>query len=363
MFSFSYLYQVMGDNNYADSCERTAFNALPVSITPDHWARQYVATSNAPFARHLDTQSPFWNVGQDGIIMDLGKISGSIGQKSKVDENLEPNYPCCTVNMPQGLPKYLSASYVRVGQSGLGHALLGPATANTTLGDGTQVTVTCNTNYPFDNTLSYDITTTKAFDFSVRVPAWAVSSTISVNDHKEAKPASADGHTGMATVNIPAGQNSIQYTLGASIQTTARSNDTVAVYYGALLYALDVGQTVEVLAPDGPPNPPPQVHAYNITATQPWNIAIDPSSLTFKRNANSTGTESMANPIWASGAPPTSITARGCQIDWPLDHGIPAPVPLAPRNCTSTVMNVTMRPYGSLNVHMAELPTIDLTGK
>ena len=72
MFSFSYLYQV-GDNNYADSCERVAFNALPVSITPNHWARQYVATSNAPFARHLDTPSPFWNVGQDGIIMDLGK--------------------------------------------------------------------------------------------------------------------------------------------------------------------------------------------------------------------------------------------------------------------------------------------------
>lgn len=74
MFSFSYLYQVMGDNNFADSCERAAFNALPVSITPNHWARQYVATSNAPFARHLDTPSPFWNVGQDGIIMDLGGI-------------------------------------------------------------------------------------------------------------------------------------------------------------------------------------------------------------------------------------------------------------------------------------------------
>ena len=264
--------------------------------------------------------------------------------------------------MPQGLPKYLSASYVRAGKSGLAHALLGPAIVETTLGDGTQVTVTCDTNYPFANTLSYDITSSQAFDFSVRVPAWAVSSTISVNNHTNAKAASPDAHTGMATVHIPAGKNSVQYTLDAQIQTTARSNDTIAVYYGALLYALDVGQTVQVLPPDGPPNPPPQVHAYNITATQPWNIAIDPSSLTFHHNANSTGTETLANPIWASGAPPTSITARGCQIDWPLDHGIPARVPLAPRSCTSAVVNVTMRPYGSLNVHMAELPTIDLKG-
>ena len=264
--------------------------------------------------------------------------------------------------MPQGLPKYLSASYVKVGKSGLGHALLGPATVKTTLGDGNQVTVTCKTTYPFGDSLSYDITSSKAFDFSVRVPAWAASSTISVNN-RDLKQASPDQHTGMSTIHIPAGNNSVQYTLDAKIQSVTRSNDTVAVYYGALLYALDVGQTVEVLTPDGPPNPPPQVHAYNITATQPWNIAIDPASLTFHRNANSTGTETLANPIWASGAPPTSITARGCQIDWPLDHGIPARVPLAPRNCTSTVMNVTMRPYGSLNVHMAELPTINLAGK
>ena len=264
--------------------------------------------------------------------------------------------------MPQGLPKYLSASYVRVGKSGLGHALLGPANVNTSLGDGTQVTVTCNTNYPFGDSLSYDITSDKAFDFSVRVPTWAVFSIISVNNHN-AKGVTPDAHTGMATVHIPAGKNSVQYTLGARIQATARSNDTVAVYYGALLYALDVGQKVEVLPPDGPPNPPPQVHAYNITATQPWNIAIDPTSLTFHRNNNSTGTEALANPIWASGSPPTTITARGCQIDWPLDHGIPARVPLAPRNCTGAVVNVTMRPYGSLNVHMAELPTIDLSGR
>ena len=279
------------------------------------------------------------------------------------DKKSEPNYPCCTVNMPQGLPKYLSASYVRVGKSGLGHALLGPTTVSTSLGDGTNVTVTCNTNYPFSDTLSYDITSDQAFDFSVRVPGWAVSSTFSVNHHNNMKTATPDGHTGMVTLNVPAGKNSVQYTLGAQIQAVNRSNDTVAVYYGALLYALDVGQTVEVLPPDGPPNPPPQVHAYNITATQPWNIAIDPTSLVFHRNINSTGTEALANPIWTSGAPPTSISARGCQINWPLDHGIPARVPLAPRNCTGAVMNVTMRPYGSLNVHMAELPTIDLSSR
>ena len=30
MYSLSYLYQAVGDNDFADKCERTAFNALPV---------------------------------------------------------------------------------------------------------------------------------------------------------------------------------------------------------------------------------------------------------------------------------------------------------------------------------------------
>jgi len=41
MYSLGYLYQAVGDNDFADKCERTAFNALPVQLTPDWWARQY----------------------------------------------------------------------------------------------------------------------------------------------------------------------------------------------------------------------------------------------------------------------------------------------------------------------------------
>jgi hypothetical protein len=32
MYSLSYLYQTMGDNNFADRCELAAFNALPVMV-------------------------------------------------------------------------------------------------------------------------------------------------------------------------------------------------------------------------------------------------------------------------------------------------------------------------------------------
>lgn len=73
MYSMSYLYQTLGDNYFADRCERAAFNALPVSITADHWGHQYLAVASEPYAQILSDGTPFWNVRDTGIIYGLGK--------------------------------------------------------------------------------------------------------------------------------------------------------------------------------------------------------------------------------------------------------------------------------------------------
>lgn len=42
MYSMSYLYRFMGDNDFADRAELAAFNALPAAISADWWSHQYV---------------------------------------------------------------------------------------------------------------------------------------------------------------------------------------------------------------------------------------------------------------------------------------------------------------------------------
>ena len=367
MYSMSYLYQTLGDNYFADRCELAAFNALPVSITGDHWARQYLALASEPYSEQLDSPNPFFNVGDYGIIYGL-----------------EPNYPCCTVNMPQGLPKFLSASFARFGNDGIVHVLLGPAQVTTRTISDIEVTIACNTNYPFSSDLRYEISASAPFTLYLRVPSWFVptKSSISLDDSGAQYPLDPDPHTGLTPVSLPAGTSTVQYSLGAAIRIEPRANSTVAVYHGSLLYALDVGQMSSVLAPDlynvsyangtadpyntNDPSLPPEVHDVAFKNQKPWNIGIDISTLTFHTISKITNESALPNPIFEYGAPPTYITGKGCQIEWPLFDGLPAPLPALAngttyRNCTRNLTDIVLRPYGSLKIHMAELPMVDLS--
>lgn len=354
MYSLSYLYHAMGDKNFADRCERAAFNALPVMLTNDLWAHQYLVVPNQPYSYLLNGPNPFWNTGDQSIMYGMA-----------------PNYPCCTVNMPQGLPKFLSASFAQAGDNGLAHVLLSPAHVSTTLPSGTQVDVSCNTTYPFGNTLRYTFAASAPFKLHLRLPSWATDYEILAISNPELSTTytpstlTPDPHTGMLSINLLTG-GTVEYKFATSIRTEDRGNDTISVYYGALLYALDVGfaDTVNTGSvtgvADGNTTIPDQAHDHNITNTKPWNIAIDPSTLEYHTPGNEK--EELPNPIWAYEAPPNYITAKGCEISgWRIEKGIPAPPPMkGDRRCVGKVSEVILRPYGSLKVHMAVLPVMEL---
>ena len=144
--------------------------------------------------------------------------------------------PCCTVNHPQGLPKFVQAAYVTLGDNGLVHALLSPASVTTSVAGGS-VTVDCETNYPFEDVLSYRITAEKPFDFYVRQPTWATG--VKLSQHS-----SFNSETGLHKISLPAGASRFTYAINTAVRTESRANDTVAVYRGQLLYAAEIGAEV-----------------------------------------------------------------------------------------------------------------------
>lgn len=346
MFSLSYLYHAVGEKDFADRCELAAFNALPVMVMPRWWAHQYVAQTNQPISHDIGT-SPFWNVGPHGQTFGL-----------------EPNYPCCTVDFPQGYPKFLSASFARHGGWGLAHTLLGPAEVKTTVGSSSHVHISCKTNYPFNHILYYEIELDQGtFWFSFRVPSWAVlnQTTISIGG-QASEPVVPDETTGMHTVLVTHGKTVIVYEIGADIRIEPRANDTVAIYHGALLYGVTVSGEYAPRVPANYPagSAPVEAHDWTITPRSPWALAIDPSTLSYFAYPNRDD-EQLANPIWEEHAPPIGISALACEIEWDMVDGYASNPPLkAERKCTSRAFPIFLKPFGSSKLHMGELPTMSL---
>lgn len=359
MYSLSYLYQALGNAYYADRAELAAYNALPVSLTPDWWARQYMAEPNQPWSKNLST-TPFSDV-------------NTVGQMY----TLEGNYPCCTVNHPQGYPKFLAASYVQVGSGGLAHALLAPANVSATLKSGANVSVVTDTNYPFDLELVYTVMADAPFDFYVRVPGWADASqsTTTVdagNGSAVAVVVTPDAESGLHLVGtMPRGTTLVSYQLSTAIRVEARANSSVAVYHGALLYGLSIASEnsssvpydYTTNAPMAAGYAPAEARDWTMVNTSAWNYAIDPATLVYHYAGEAGPGQRVGNPIWAPGAPPNRMTVQACLIEWPLYvSSVPGLVPGdADRKCIGDAAEVELRPYGSTKLHMVDLPTVDLS--
>ncbi|SJL16344.1 uncharacterized protein ARMOST_19865 [Armillaria ostoyae] len=310
--------------------ERVAYNALPATITANMWGRQYLAQSNQIAAKNM-TPNPFPEDGPESNIFGL-----------------EPNYPCCTVNFPQGWPKYITNAFLTTGDSeSLIHLFLGPFSTSTVLAKDNAVSVDVHTQYPFSDTLVTTVTAMKAFTYFVRIPRWVIGGTISINGG--APKALTPNENGLQPVDIGAGTTEIALELPADITIENRPHGSIAVHRGPLNYAFDIQRSETVLKTD-----PRQSFAVDLQydAKEDWEYAIDPSTLKFHQRQVS----SLPSPVWDYGLPPVAITATACLVDWPVDGDMFAASPPENPGCVGPERVIVLSPFGATKLRISEFP-------
>ncbi|KAK5630093.1 hypothetical protein RRF57_005808 [Xylaria bambusicola] len=345
MFSLSWVYQYLADNDIADWVELTAFNAFPGQIWPDWWSHQYVQQENQPWARNLTVYPEMWE-----DVSSYGNVFG-----------LEPNYPCCTVNHPQGYSKFLANAFVTTEDGGIAHVFLSPGTVSTTLANNNKVTISTDTNYPFSMDVSYSISADDDFTFYVRIPTWAHPSSTATKASGDSAPISPT-NAGLHRFDISKGHSKVSVTLQTEPRVVERANNTAAVYYGPLLYslALEFNETTrDPVGYDGgsidPSSTTAQTRDHIIETTDLWNVAIDPSQI----KVVSSGIKELANPVWAFGAPPVELRVAATEIEWPIAWDSPADPPLSPQ-VKGKPFSARFVPFASAQVHMAHFPKVEL---
>ncbi|OSD04868.1 hypothetical protein PYCCODRAFT_1363452 [Trametes coccinea BRFM310] len=333
MFSGSYLYQVIGDPKFADRVERITYNALPAELTGDMWSRQYLQQQNQIAAKNM-TPNPFPNDGPYSNVFGL-----------------EPNYPCCTVNHPQGWPKFISNAFVTTpDQKSLVHVYLGPFNVNLTLANNNKVSVAVDTLYPFSDSLATTITAEKDFTYYVRIPSWVSKGTIAING---AKAKAVSPSNGLQAVPVKAGTTKFTLNLPSDITIESRPHSSVAVHRGPLHYAFDIARSQKVLQQNAQQ---PLAKDLEFDATATWQLALgDPKTFVFNGGAPEGG--NLPSPVFDSGLPPFTITAQACPIEWGVAGDTFAASPPENPECAGPVQNITLWPFGATKLRIGEFPT------
>lgn len=271
---------------------------------------------------------------------------------------LQPNYGCCTANMHQGWPRFAARlAKVNTATGGVAVTLWAAGTTNLTLPGGSTATVAVDTEYPFGDTATVVVTAAQGTPVSLRVPTWATAATLSING---AAPQAIGGKNGtfvtVSTITQPSCTFLIDFAPAIRVDTRWWGG-SAAVYRGALLYALRVGEEFAVLA-----NNPYDSKDYAVTPTSPWAYAlvVDPAnpaaSLSFTRVG-----PPPALPF-NSTAPPVMITGTGRPLpNWQLfNNSAGTPPGPSPLDCSSQQCGagtpITLVPYGSTHLRMAVLP-------
>ena len=345
MYSLEHLFSVFGDPFFGDRLERVAFNALPATFSPDMWAHQY------------DQQA---NQVQCTINPDHGWSTN--GPESNL-YGLEPNYGCCTSNMHQGWPKFVSHLWMKTADEGLVAAAYAPSRAQFS-SHGVPVIVSLDTEYPFRERLQITVKPERAvrFPLVLRVPAWAEGATVRVAGGAAIPMKAGTLHrierewSGVVDVAIH---------FPMAPRATVRYNEAVAVERGPLVYSLKIGENWTRVNADKPYRELPHGD-FEVRPATDWNyaLAVDPAHV--QRDVRFEERPIGDKPFSPEGAGMVA-TAKGRKLPgWKILRGWAAEV--APSEVgwsdpgvhasPEPLEDVTLIPYGCTNIRITEFPQV-----
>ena len=340
MASHQLLARITGDPVWADRCEDLAFNSLPAALDPDGKGVHYITSANSV---DLDNTPKTQGQFQNGFAMQA--------YMPGVDQ-----YRCCPHNYGMGWPYFTEELWLATPDNGLAAAMYAPSSVTAKVADGTAVTITETTDYPFGETVTLTVSTPRALAFPLylRIPGWCSAPRLTVAGSQVGAPAGPAYTTVNRTWN-----NGDTVVLTLPQTTTVRiwtaQQGALSIDHGPLTYALSIGEDYVQYAGSA------QFPEYEVHATTPWNygLALDAGSPAFSR----AGGALADNPFSHDGTPVT-ISAPARRVpDWQDDgEHVVSPLQASPAQTSAAVETVTLIPMGAARLRISAFPTTSASG-
>ena len=342
MYSLEQIISISGETHYMDALERMTFNALPAQTTEDFYHRQYFGIANQ-------------------VEVKKGIYNFSLPFSRKMNNVYGPfaGYTCCTANMHQGWPKYISHLWYATTDGGVAALVYGPNKLETKLPNGVELTIDEQTQYPFEDQIKFIVQPSKSSDFPIefRIPIWCKEAIIHVNG-KEIKR-----EKGGQIVRIKRTWNKndqVDLFFPNEITTKNWAKNSRSIEKGALIYALKIKEEVTKQIH-------PQEGEYlEIMPKSDWNFGLLKTTISNPIPNTSFHTVPFPKDFkWNSMSSPFEITTLGKKIpDWKTQDGV-AHQPITTRtgvyegSVNKESETIRLIPFGFTRLRVVAFPVVN----
>ena len=301
----------------ADILEKIAYNALPAAFSPDMSKYQNIQQVNqiklSPGARR-------WYSAQED---------------ANLFHSARNDLDCASAH--QAWPKFTASQWYATNDGGLAAISYAPCTVRASL-DGVPTRIRVSGGYPFLHSAEIQISVRQPAEFPLylRIPFWARQAMIYLPDGEIMQVRA--GESACVRRRWISG-DTIRLDLPAVPRISRWYHQSGSVEVGPMLMALHAEPEWEE-TDDG----------LTAQATQPWNRALvrdEPMKLI--------QIEEDVGPF-GHGEHSLGVMVKAAKIEWPMDGGNCAPVPMAPRFEKDTLDILELIPYGEAPLRICEFP-------
>jgi len=353
MTSDGILVRITGDPMWADNCEDVLFNSFPAAFTPDMKALRYITCPNQVTADDKD-HAP--GIDNRGPVMTMNPFSSR----------------CCQHNHGHALPYYTQNLVMASNDNGLAAIMYNSCVTDAKVGNGTDVTLTENTKYPFEDQVRFTLKTEQSVTFPLylRVPGWCKGASVKLNGKNLRVNATNGTYIRLEREWNDGDQLILTLPMALWLRVWQVNQNSASVNYGPLTFSLKIKESYKKINSiktalwdskwqEGAD--PEKWPSYEIAPASEWNYGL---LINQKNLLNSFKVIRKEWPVddypFSADKTPIEIQAKGKQIpSWGIDqYELVDVLPPYPAETKKQAENITLIPMGAARLRISAFPVI-----